>query len=453
VGTRRYCRCGTALAADNTSRLCGVCQATRLRGRAPDMPPEFWRTEAMAAALASGDLGRVIRAYRCHPFHGHRVSQALLAGWLHMSQAAIWRIENDRRRVTIDEIARIADALGMPVAVPWTSQPEVGEDVDPLSRRSLLGAGVGAALGLTATTAPAAAAREVDPGLVSHWVKLLRVLDLHDARWGPHEALDTVRQEIGLIARHREVARGELQRQLLRVESRWAQFAGWLNHDAGDVHSRDAWADRALRLAREADYHEMVAYVLVRQGRWAVEDQDGQRAIGLTEAARRVPPTTEQVRALCALTEAQGHALTGDEGACERGLAGAHQLLDRADPPQSPWDDLVRNEIMPPYVLASEARCWLWLRPSKAIAAYEGAIDCWPTERSRTGGVQRARLALACATAGEPERGAAEGLRALEVARATRSEMTMCELKRLGVRLAGCDAPQATDFRAALAVA
>jgi hypothetical protein len=69
------------------------------------------------------------------------------------------------------------------------------------------------------------------------------------------------------------------------VESRWAQFAGWLSNDAGDIHSRDPWADRALRLAREADYAEMVAYVLMRQSRWAVEDRDGPRAVSLAEAA------------------------------------------------------------------------------------------------------------------------------------------------------------------------
>ena len=218
MGIRRYCRCGTALAGDNTTRLCSTCQATRQRSRAPDVPPEFWRTEVMTAALASGDLGRVMRAYRCHPFHGQRLSQALVAGWLHMSQAAVCRIENDRRRLTIDEIAVIAQALGMRVALPWAPQPEVGEDVDPLSRRSLFGAGAGAAFGLSATTAPAAA-REVDPELVSHWVKPLRVLDLHDARCGPHDVLDTVRHEINLIAAHREIARGELHRQLLRVDA------------------------------------------------------------------------------------------------------------------------------------------------------------------------------------------------------------------------------------------
>jgi helix-turn-helix protein len=453
VTRRRYCRCGTALAGDNTSPLCSACQATTRRTTAPDVPPEFWRTEAMAAALASGDLGHVIRAYRCHPFHGRRLPQALLAGWLHMSQAAVCRIENDRRRVTIDEIVRIARALGMPIAVPWAAQPEVGEDVDPLSRRSLFGAGAGAALGLGATTAPAVAAREVDPELVSHWVNLLRLLDRHDARGGPHEVLDAVRHEIGLIAAHREVARGELRRQLLRAESRWAQFAGWLNHDAGNVNARDVWADRALRLAREGDYPEMVAYVLMRQGRWAVEDEDARRAVGLAETAQRVSGTTEQVRALCALTQAQGHALAGEETACARGLAHARELLDRADAPQSTWNTLARNEITRPYVLASEARCRLWLRPHNAIATYESALRNWPREQTRTRGVQQARLALACAASGEPERAAAEGRRALEVARTTRSDMTMRELKRLGLRLVGCDAPQAIDFRAALAAA
>jgi hypothetical protein len=114
----RFCRCGTALARDNTSRLCSACQATRQRGRPPDVPPEFWEAEVMASALDSGDLGWVLRAYRCHPFHGQHLPQALVAGWLHMSQAAVCRIEKGRRRVTMDEIAQIASALAMPVTLP-----------------------------------------------------------------------------------------------------------------------------------------------------------------------------------------------------------------------------------------------------------------------------------------------------------------------------------------------
>jgi hypothetical protein len=38
------------------------------------------------------------------------------------------------------------------------------------------------------------------------------------------------------------------------VESRWSWFASWLGRDAGDDRTADFCADRALRLAREADY-------------------------------------------------------------------------------------------------------------------------------------------------------------------------------------------------------
>jgi hypothetical protein len=146
----RYCRCGTALASDNTSHLCSVCRATHGRTAAPEVPVEFWRTDVMTAALESGDLGRVLHAYRSHPFHRQRLSQALLASWLHMSQAAVCRIEQGRRRLTIDELANVAQALGMPIALPWTVEhpSEAGEDVEPISRRALFGTGVGAALGL-----------------------------------------------------------------------------------------------------------------------------------------------------------------------------------------------------------------------------------------------------------------------------------------------------------------
>ncbi len=330
----RYCRCGTALAADNTTRLCGACQTTREDG-APDVPAEFWQTDVMAAALDSGDLGRVLRAYRCHPYHRQRVSQMVVAGWLHMSQAAVCRIEQGRRRVTIDEIANVTRVLGMPVALPWVAQPEVGEDVDPLSRRSLFGAGVGAAFGLSATTAPAAA-REVDPELASHWMTLLRVLGRHDAMVGARDVLDTAGHELGLITRHRQVARGELHIQLIGVEARWAWFASWLSHDSGDWHRRDAWIDRALQLAQAADDHEMVAWVLLWQSRWAAMRHDAPRAIALADAARHTPGTTDKTRALCAFKQAHAHALAANATSCQRSLADAYRLLDHAAPSDRP---------------------------------------------------------------------------------------------------------------------
>jgi transcriptional regulator with XRE-family HTH domain len=449
---RRYCRCGSLLARDNAGSLCSVCAGTRPRNRAPDVPTEFWHTAAMAAALASGDLGRVIRAYRSHPYHGHRpLPQALVADWLHVSQTTLSRIELGRRRLTLDEISGFSRALGISIAVRWSPQHEAGEDVDPLSRRSLLGAGVGAAVGLSATTAPAAA-REIDPALVAHWMKLLRVLGRHDAMFGPHDVLGPVRHSLDLIAGHTQIARGDLRTQLLHVESRWAWFASWLSNDAGDWRRRDFWTDRASRLAQEVGDYDMVAWVLMWQSRWAATQHDARRAIVLADAARSTRGTTDKIRGLCALKQAHGHALANDSASCERSLADAYGLLDHGAQSDhlTLWDDLGRKDDgAPPYVLADEARCWLRLRPHQAAAMLEDVLLAWPRDRIRGRGIHQARLALACAAADEPERAAAEGIKALDIAQITRSDIIVRELKQLNQQLASCDVPEAADFREA----
>jgi transcriptional regulator with XRE-family HTH domain len=441
------------LARDNADGVCALCQQNLRRNRAPEVPPDFWHTDAMVDALASGDLGRIIRAYRFHPFHGRHLPQSLLAGWLHVSQTSLSRIEQGKSRLTVDDINWFAGVLGLSLALRWVPQHEAGEDVDPLSRRSLFGAGVGAAFGLSATTAPTAAG-EIDPDLARHWMDLMGLLYRHDAMFGSHDVLAPVRHELDLITAHRRLARGELRNQLLRVESRWALFASWLGHDTGDLRARDYWADRALRLAQESGYHDMVAWVLLRRSQWAATRDDPRRAITLADAAGRTPATSTRIRALCALRIAHAHALANDAGSCERSLADARAgLLNRADiaADDDPCDDLGRRDVTAPYVLAAEARCWLGLRPRTAIAMFEEVLRIWPRDRTRGHGVHRARLALACAAANEPERAAAEGVKALDIAQSTKSDVTVRELKRLDHQLAGCDVPAVVDFREAVA--
>jgi hypothetical protein len=450
---RRYCRCGTLLARDNTTAgLCSACQGRRRRDCAPDVPPEFWRTDAIAAALESADIGCVVRAYRFHPFHGQPLPQGTVANWLHVSQATLSRIEHGHRRLTVEEIAGFARSLGLSITVRWTPLHDTGEDVDPLSRRSLLGAGVGAAFGLNATTAPAAA-RAIDPELVSHWMKLLRLLGQHDAMFGPHDVLGTVRSQLGLIAEHRSVARGELRAQLLRVESRWAWLASWVSNDAGDWHRRDSWADRCAQLARAAEDADMIAWARLWQSRWAAMGHDARRAISLADEAGRTPGATNKIRGLCAVKEAHGHALADDHASCERMLTYAHGLLDRSAQSEHVMsEDMGRcDDSAALYVAADEARCWLVLRPQRAVTMIEDALRAWPRERTRGLGVQQARLAHAWASADQPERAAAEGMKALDMAQATRSDLIVRELRRLDRQLGSCDVPAAADFREALA--
>lgn len=316
-----------------------------------------------------------------------------------------------------------------------------------LSRRSLIGAGAAAALELGATTPPTTA-REIDPESVSRWTALLDLLSRHDNMFGPHQVLSAVRHQIAMIGEYRQLTHGELATQLQREESRWSWFASWLAHDAGNARLSDCWADRAVRLAQEVDHRDMVAWVLTNRSQWAATHDDPRQAIALAAAAERTGGVSAYLRALCALRVAHGHAFAGDAAACERRIADARRLLDRPDTSDR---ELGNSAVTAPYVLADEALCWSRLRPARAIATYEDALRLWPHESPRGRGIHQARLALTCAHAGEPERAASEGLRALDIARSTRSTIITRQLKRLDHELAAYDVPAVADFREAIA--
>jgi hypothetical protein len=76
------------------------------------------------------------------------------------------------------------------------------------------------------------------------------------------------------------------------------------------------------------------------------------------------------------------------------------------------------------------------MQPSKAIPLYESALRDWPRDQMRDGGGHQARLALACAGAGELDRARVEGRTALAIARKTQSDVVRTDLKRLGAALA-----------------
>jgi hypothetical protein len=300
--------------------------------------------------------------------------------------------------------------------------------VDPCNRRDLLDAAAGVALGATALGPEApAAAREVDPELPAHWTHLLEVLSRHDDAFGAHDVLDVVRHQLTLIAAARQVARAQLRNQLLRVESRWTEFAAFLSNDVGQKRRRDTYTHRVLQLARETDDRDGTALALMRRGQWAVQELDPHSGVEFTQAALRVAGTSGHVRARCALRAANSHALAGDDLACQRRLDDAYGLAEPAGAPGAVTTVAVR---------ATEARSWLWMQPRKAISLYEEALRRWPRDQVRDGGLQQARLALACAGAGEMDRARAEGRKALTIVKQTKSATATRELRRLGAALA-----------------
>jgi transcriptional regulator with XRE-family HTH domain len=431
--------------------LCGICQGqSRGRGR----PAKPLDPDASYAAW----LGAEIRKLR----NARGLTQTALAAEIGFSAQHVSETELGEASASRPFIAACDDALGaggrllvllpaviheretqrqdrvaarragVEASVRYGERAE-GEEVDPTTRRGLIGAGAAATLGGLGAAAVPAAAREVDPELPAHLGQLLNLLGRHDEMFGPRDVLATVRHQLRLIAEHRKVARGQLRADLLRVEARWTEFASWLSDDTGDANGRDELADQALRLAQEAGYADMVAYARSRQSQWAGAAANPPRAIALAEDALRVRGTSAQTRAWCSLRAALGHALADDAESCERSLTDAYTLVEDAESPAPPWAGEFRYTATA--VRAGESFCWLSMNPSKAVGLYEDVLREWPRDEMRGGGVHQARLALACAAAGDRSRAQAEGRKALTVARATKSATATRELKRLGVAL------------------
>ncbi len=255
--------------------------------------------------------------------------------------------------------------------------------MDPTNRRSLLGAGAAAAAlgGLGAIAAPTAA-REIDPELPQHWTGLLAVLGHHDDANGPRAVLDAVQRELRVIAEHRAVARGELRMALMRVEARWTVFAAWLANDTGDVRGREVLLARALRLARESGYADVMALARARRAQWS----DAPRALSHAQAGLRTHHAGPQTRAWCASRVAHAHARLGDAEATERMLDEVVSLLSQESPPP-PWSRGLAIEQR--HVGAWEARCWLALKPAKAIRCSRGCCATGPAHGCATADCNR----------------------------------------------------------------
>jgi transcriptional regulator with XRE-family HTH domain len=126
-GTPANCpRCGGRLARDNDSGRCAACQAAE-RDRLiapPTVPASFWEHEPIRQALTERHLGRMIRAYRCHPYHGrHPLPQTTVARWLGITQAQLSRIENGPAMVHLDRLMHWAQLLHVPAEQLWFSLP------------------------------------------------------------------------------------------------------------------------------------------------------------------------------------------------------------------------------------------------------------------------------------------------------------------------------------------
>src|SRR2546421_9524707 len=128
AGSAYFCSCGTRLASDNRTGRCGACRRKdreRLL-RPPVVSDSFWDHGELRAALASRHFGRVLRAYRAHPFHGIRpLAQDVIARWLAITQSQLSRVENGAPIRDLDRLIAWAGLLGVPEHLLWFRLPAI----------------------------------------------------------------------------------------------------------------------------------------------------------------------------------------------------------------------------------------------------------------------------------------------------------------------------------------
>ncbi|WP_157431746.1 XRE family transcriptional regulator [Actinomadura hibisca] len=423
---------------------------------APEMPEWFWGTAEMRAALVTRHMGKVVRAFRTHPYHGRPISQAVAAGWLFLTQSQLSRIEGSPTVQNMDRLIQIAHILRIPPELLWFSLPEEEapegdsdifaapvpheddewERMSEILRRTFLKRGLAAvtlpAIGLDELRHVAAALtdarRYADEELVRHFESQLADCAANDRTRGPRQSIPIA---LGLVAAIEEIAKEakpEIRRALLRVGAKVAEFIGWLHRDIAMPELAGYWRDRAVEWAQASGDLPMQGYVLLKKSQAAWDERDALRMLILAEATQEGPwQLPLRVRAEAAQQEARGHAmLSKDISLVEPKIDRARELLA---------EDAENFDLATHYDAAlfglQVAICYTEVgQPTRALDIYERWLSPQAFSRRDYGYFLSLKSGTFLADH-SPNDAATTGLQALTLARETNSARTHQEVLRL----------------------
>ncbi|MET8277279.1 hypothetical protein [Micromonospora sp. NPDC005174] len=371
-------RCGGRLARDNDSGRCTPCQAAE-RDRLsvpPVVPASFWDHEPVRLALAERHLGRVIRAYRCHPYHGRvALPQSVVAGWLGITQAQLSRVENGPPLVHLDRLAHWARLLGIPASCLWFGLPgqpyrvddraAEGTADDPCAHDAITeqgklpamvvtveGASTGgggatdrrrfnamaALAGLAAAghpyllPGPADVSRNIGMEQVRLTSSLVEDLRRADAAVGADQLCDIAIQAHTRLSNW--AARAHYSREVGdAIQSALADLgiqAAWLAIDANRRPEARPYLNEAITRARIADDPRVEVRALAQLSMLLRESQPGE-SLHCAQAALRVSArwATPRLTTLLHLRRAHAYAVLTDAGGFSREMTKARRELER----------------------------------------------------------------------------------------------------------------------------
>ncbi|MFI5832684.1 helix-turn-helix domain-containing protein [Micromonospora sp. NPDC051300] len=364
-------RCGGRLARDNDTGRCAACQ-TAQRDRLitpPTLPTSFWEHEPIRQALTERHLGRVFRAYRCHPYHGREpLPQRTVAGWLGMTQAQLSRIENGPPIVHLDRLAHWSKILGIPARVLWfkppasmvgtegaaagvsiaTDWPESTKiaDTGDVTRRELL-----RILTMASALMGGPAAHSVDweragsstAGSPSPGAGTLRQYEMvnaslwkaYGAAMPKHAAAPMVRQQLGIVTDALRLSNApDVHRRLCAVVADLLQLTGELAFDAGNHEEAGRCYSLAATACREAQAYDLWACAMTRYAYLSLYQQAYSDAKAMLDAAARLAANGDSqlsTRQWVQSVRAQALARLGQVDECRRALDSAESVSSLTD--------------------------------------------------------------------------------------------------------------------------
>lgn len=458
MGTRpsvRYCRCGARLARDNPERLCAACarQARNVLASAPQVPPEFWQTEQMQDALAAWHMGRVIQAYRLHPWHGQPIPQGVVASWVGLTQTQLSRIENGPAPQDLAKLIQWAGALRIPPQLLWFKLPgrsaglaepvltseqptlaaEAGEPLgDDVNRRDVLRL-LSLASSLLAVPVTddvvdiervaygATRPTRLDPGTLDEYAQLnAQLWQVFANSKAKRLALPMVRQQLGVLTTAmQQTHTSAVRRRLCELAADLFQLCGEIFFDSDRYTDAANCYSLAANASKEATAYDLWACAMTRQAYIGVyERQFDQAAPLLTGAASlaRKGDNGLSTRYWVASVQAQTCAGLGQLSACQRALETAEHVTQlRGTVHTSGWLRFEGSRLA-----EERGSCFVELgRPELAEPALVQALSGTTSIRRR--GSVLADLAMVGAQRGDAEQLVMYADAALDAARQTSS--------------------------------
>lgn len=225
---------------------------------------------------------------------------------------------------------------------------------------------------------------------------------------GPRLVLDVVSHQAETLRSSVRQARGAEREQAVRLASRYEEFLGWLNQDAGRPCQAMIHTDRARDLATELRDPPLAAYLLMRKSNIATDSGDPVLALAL--------------------------AGLGQGQACDDVATEALESVAAG----RVWPD--ESSLAPycttGYVAMEAAACWLQLgQPDQALTMFALAPPAWPDGLRRDHGLHLARRATAHAGVRDVDAACDLAEQSLRTVRQTGSARTIRELRRLSHQL------------------